>query len=212
MHFYSPLKFLNSVYFFNSNSLKTQYHHNSSGNPVIKNPDTQDTATGGFNPAAGGQGTQGVDNSFYIGEAGLVTRVSRVHTIWFDTTESGSSVFSPTFAQPFLEPNPDQQPFGTSVVLAFRGATNISGLDTGGSPPDDITTNSLNLDFYGDAAAGTGTPSYIDGAGAWQSDITAINSSRYFQARISFISNAASSKTAELTSMPLSSPAHWVSY
>jgi hypothetical protein len=172
--------------------------YNTSGNPIVKNPDTQDTATGGFNPGAGGQVTIGADNSFYIGEAGLVTRISRIHTIWFDVKEQGSFVTTATFAQPVVEPPPADQPSGTEVVLAFRGASNIAGLDNG-NPPDDITTNALNLDFYGDKA-GPGTPTFLSGTD-WKADITSINTAQYFQVRISFISNTSTDQTAELRSL-----------
>ncbi len=176
--------------------------YNSSGTPIPKNPDNQDTASGGFNPNANGAATPGTDNTFYIGEAGLVTRVSRIHTVWFDVTRGTggalTGVSTATFAQPFLEPSPDEQPAGTSVVLAFRGATNITGL-SGANPPDDITTNALNFDVYGDGSPGV--PQLMDSGDPWKADISEINSAKYFQVRISFISNAASNKTAELRSM-----------
>ncbi len=175
--------------------------YNSSGVPIEKNPDTQDTASGGFNPGQNGAPTAGVDNSFYIGEAGLVTRVSRVHTIWFDATENGSGVSTATFVEPILEPSADAQPAGTAVVLAYRGASNITGLDTG-TVPDDISTNALRLDFYGDPLSG-GTPVYLGGDTTWKQSISDINSARFFQLRISFISNAATNKTAELRSLAI---------
>jgi hypothetical protein len=84
------------------------------------------------------------------------------------------------------------------VVLAFRGASNIAGLDNG-NPPDDITTNALNLDFYGDKA-GPGTPTFLSGTD-WKADITSINTAQYFQVRISFISNTSTDQTAELRSL-----------
>ncbi|MCB9914385.1 MAG: Ig-like domain-containing protein [Planctomycetes bacterium] len=174
--------------------------YNAAGDPVVKNPDGQDSATGGYNPGAGGATTPGLDCSFYIGEAGLVTRVSRVHTIWFDANENNSGVSQATFVAPVIEPSPDAQPEGTSVVLAYRGAVNITNQSTA-NPQNDITTNAVNLDWYGDAKTGTGTVQFVGGLDTWKSDITQINTARFFQLRISFISNTVSSKTAELRSL-----------
>ena len=86
------------------------------------------------------------------------------------------------------------------MVLAFRGATDIGSQDSG-NPQDDITTNAQNLDFYGDVDTGASTPLFLGGDATWKDNITQINSARYFQVRISFISNAASNRTAELRSM-----------
>ena len=164
--------------------------------PNFVDPDLETDAAGGFNPNSNppGNSTSGTDNSFYIGEMALVTRVSRVHTVWFDTTFPRS-----TFVQPVIEPEASLQPGGTQVVLAYRGASQIVG-----QSGDDITNNAANLDVYGDEI-GTlvGTPTFI-GAGDWVEDITEINDARYFQLRISFISNAASNQTAELQSLGFS--------
>lgn len=167
----------------------------TNNNPVIKDPDTEDEADGGFNPGSSPPGatTPGIDNSFYIGQMDLVTRVSRVHTIWFDTTFA-----SPTYAVPVVEPTPDLQPAGTQVILAFRGATQMS---ITGSGNDTILTNAGQLDVYGDPKSGAGTPTYLNGDATWRDTIQAIDGARYFQARITFISNTETNLTAELSSL-----------
>lgn len=168
------------------------------GDPEPKDPDLEDEADGGFNPNSNPPGapTPGVDCSFYIGEMSLVTRISRIHTIWFDTR----STSSPSYVTPIVEPATDAQPAGTQVVLAFRGATNIAY--TGSAYPDNILTDANKLEYYGNPfGTAPGTPSYLNGDDTWKSSISAINGAKYFQARISFISNTVSNKTAELRTL-----------
>jgi hypothetical protein len=157
------------------------------------NPDNSDTATGGYNPNSTppGASTPGTDNSFYIGEMAIVTRVSRAHTIWFDTGFN-----TPTYAQPLVEPAPQDQPAGTQIQFAYRGAVNVTGAGTTG-----ILNDSATLDFYGDPSAGSGTPQYLFNDDSWKQDITQVNSARFFQVRLSFISNTATERTAELRSL-----------
>jgi hypothetical protein len=168
--------------------------YNTDGSQNVKNPDTEDEASGGISPATG-NATPPVDCSFYIGEMSLVTRISRVHTVWLD-----SRIVDPTYMEPIVEPGPDEQPSGTQVVFAYRGATDITGQNAG-PPPDDIRSNANRLDFYGDThptGGGNSSALFLNGDNSWKSDISEINSARYFQVRISFISNAVSYKTAEL--------------
>ena len=171
--------------------------YNVNNDPVIKNPDTEDSATGGFNPGTNPPGgtTPGLDCSFYIGETALVTRVSRIHTIWFDSNRA-----SPTYHAPVVEPGPDSQPTGTQVVFAYRGATTING-----SSLDDISTNAANLEFYGEndpqITTDNSSPAFLNSDSTWKSDISQVNSARYFQVRMTFLSNTASNKTAELRSL-----------
>lgn len=177
---------------------------NTSNQPTPVNPDLSNEATGGFNPGSSppGQATPGLDSSFYHGQLDLITRVSRIHTIWFDTTFS-----APDYAPPVIEPGPEVQPSGTSAVLAFRGATLINGADTMGNPPDDISTNAADLDAYGNPTAmntsGTapGSPTFFNNDGTWKDDISDIDGAKLFQVRISFVSNPISNKTAQITSL-----------
>ncbi len=102
----------------------------SSGNTVIVNPDSEEEANGGFSPAAGGAKTYGLDNSYYIGAADFVTRIARVHSIWFKAIDpfvtSEETLFTaPIYLEPTKEPRDEDQPVGTAVVLNFRGASKI---------------------------------------------------------------------------------------
>ena len=113
---------------------------NSSGVVTIVNPDLANVATGGYSPTSipPGQATPGVENTFYLGEAQLVTRVSRMHSIWFATGGATS------FIAQSLVPSLDLQPAGTSVTLGYRGATNVTG---------PARNNAATLDVYGEDAA-----------------------------------------------------------
>ncbi|MFT7667645.1 MAG: hypothetical protein ACI8X5_000324 [Planctomycetota bacterium] len=168
--------------------------YDASGTPQPLDPDTDSSAHGGYNPTSNPPGapTPGVDNSFYIGELALVTRVSRAHTIWFDTNFTRS-----TFLQPIIEPA--LQPSGASVVLAYRGAVNI----TGDNNASNIGTDSAALGAYGDpvvGANGVGSPNLF-GSGEWVNDITQLNNSKLLQVRISFLSNPVTGQTASLDSL-----------
>lgn len=147
---------------------------------VVKDPDLQNLATGGFNPASAppGLATVGTDNVFYIGQLNLVTRVSRAHTIWFDTP----NVTGPRYVTPIMDPAPERQPTGTSIVLAFRGASQITAGNN-----SLVTANSL--DMYGDIATGV-TFHTSSAGGVWRNLMSDINGAELFQTRISFISNA----------------------
>jgi len=175
--------------------------YDTSNQPVIKDPDLENEATGGFNPNSNPPGatTLVADNSFYIGQLDLVTRISRIHTIWFDTVFA-----APTYASPVIEPNPDDQPAGTQVVLAFRGATLISNTDDGGNPQNDITTNANTLNVYGDPETITPEPSapvFLNNDSTWKDKLSDVDGAKAFQVRVSFISNPISNKTAELSSL-----------
>ncbi|MDP6408617.1 MAG: hypothetical protein QGI46_04490, partial [Planctomycetota bacterium] len=176
--------------------------------PVIRDPDLENEANGGFNPNSNPPGaiTQGIDNSFYIGQLELVTRISRVHTIWFDTglqspAYSGGAFNTPN---PVVEPGPGDQPAGTQVVLAYRGATVITGTDPG-LVPDDITTNAGKLDLYGDPVTvptpEPSAPVFLNNDSSWQSQMSEVDGAKAFQVRVSFISNPISSKTPELSAL-----------
>jgi hypothetical protein len=158
-------------------------------NPQYVDPDVEETASGGYNPTSNPPGavTPGTDNSFYIGELALVTRVSRIHSIWFDTGFTRS-----IFRVPVVEPEPADQPSGASVVIAYRGAVGVTN--------NGIKTDATQLNVYGDPLTGAG-PTYLNGDSSWKSDISGINNAKLFQFRLSFLSNAATGKTAELRSL-----------
>lgn len=175
--------------------------YNTANQPVVKDPDGQDTASGGFNPGSTPPGalTPGLDNSYYLGHMDLVTRTSIVHSIWFD-----SGFVSPTYAAPVIEPSPQDQPVGTSITFAYRGATAL-GLPAGTPPNGHIASNAGVIDFYGNPndpdGNNVGNPSFLGGDNTWKTSLSALNGARYFQVRMTFVGNAASNKTAELTSL-----------
>jgi hypothetical protein len=172
---------------------------NTSGIQVDRNPDTQSTAAGGFNPNSTptpGAPTQGLDNTFYIGQMELVTRVSRSHSIWFNT-----GLTNPKYAQPVIEPRPNEQPLGTQVLLAYRGATQVTAPTTGTGVTNNILTNPANLNVYGNAIGTTGTVTFLGGNSTWRNSITAIDGARFFQFRLTFIANTETNLTASVSAL-----------
>jgi hypothetical protein len=165
---------------------------NTSGVPVVRDPDLQPTALGGFNPSSTPPGlpTIAVDNVFYIGQMDLIIRISRAHTIWFNT---GSA--APSYSSPVIEPRATDQPSGTSVELAFRGATNVTGL---------ITQAATSLDVYGDVPIefpGNGQVTPFNNDTRWKDSMSEIQGARFFQTRITFVSNAATLLTPTLSAL-----------
>lgn len=170
------------------------------GNRVTRNPDLQDVALGGY-AAGGGAPTAPTDSTFYMGELGLVTRVSRSTSIWFDTTDGESGVGSPLYAQPIVESLAAALPEGTQIELAFRGAVSITA-PSGQTVPNDITTNATLMDSQGNPWFNQpSSPVFLNGDSSWKDDISAIDSAKYFQVRISFTSNAASGLTPALSTL-----------
>lgn len=166
----------------------------SGGNQVIRDPDQQPTAQGGFNPAANGAPTAGVDNTFYIGQMNLVTRVSRAHSIWFDTTNSTTTLFN----APVVEPRTENLPSGTQILIAYRGAASVTGTEAGAYIGNDGTA----LDAYGEPnGANAGTVAFFNSNTRWLNSISAINGARWFQVRLSFIANVETSQTAQLSAL-----------
>lgn len=135
----------------------------SGGNSQVVNPDEEEEASGGYNPGAGGATTYGLDNTYYIGAADFVTRISRVHSVWFEALDpfvGGGATFSaPTYNEPILEPRMEDQPIGTDVVLAYRGATEFRTdrhkccdlvAQANGIPNRQPLENAQTLDSFGD--------------------------------------------------------------
>ncbi|MEM6672676.1 MAG: Ig-like domain-containing protein [Planctomycetota bacterium] len=144
---------------------------NQSGSSVFIDPDTETRANGGFNPSTTPPGapTWGLDNSVHLGAIDFVTRVSRVHSIWYEATIAGESSFTTRrYNPPTLEPAPIDQPDGTSLDVDFRGATALTLLNGCDVPPPDpplpnsqdndqdddgvidFTVDAFSLDGYGD--------------------------------------------------------------
>lgn len=204
---------------------------NTQGNSVQKNPDTEDVPDGGFNQSTAtgqaiGATTLPRDNTFHIGQLDFVYRVSRIHSIWFNTES-----LLPDYAAPVIEPRADQQPLGTSFTLAFRGATNVgppTAQET--SPAENPLINGQLLDAYGDRPLYVATPPAgqpksdpkrygppqsknpgitfpppsappVNGDQRWKHNINEIDNRQYFQFRGSFIGNPATGQSAVLSAV-----------
>jgi hypothetical protein len=163
---------------------------NTNGVVIRKDPDLEPIATGGFNPASSPPGatTPGTDNTFYLGQLDLVLRISRVHSIFFDTGIVGA-----IYSTPVVEPRPEDQPAGTSTTLAFRGATTVTSSVTASN-----VWNAAALDPYGEPLPSVvpTTPSinvqFLNSDKTWKSTLPSINGAKFFQTRVTFLSNAES--------------------
>jgi hypothetical protein len=178
---------------------------NSSGQTVTINPDTNSVATGGFNPTSTPPGAPLLkyDNTVYLGEMDLVLRVSRMHSIWFD-----SQMNTPVFLAPVVEPRDSDQPAVTSVGLDYRGATAIS-------PATAKIANDANfIDPYGNATlcVGSGTcpltvcttngvPTFFQTINTWRPSISQISGAKFFQVRVTFISNTDTNLSPSLSAL-----------
>jgi len=165
----------------------------SSNHPI--DPDLEPTATGGFNPTSvpPGARTLAVDNTLYLGEMDLVTRISRMYSIWLD-----SQMLAPIYDPPIVEPRAADQPSATSIQLDYRGATTVAPVGS------NITTDANFIDPYGNASLcanpigvpcttrvciENGVPSFLGAVKTWRSSISGINGAKLFQVRVTFISN-----------------------
>ena len=172
------------------------------GNVLVVDPDQELTGSGGVTGT--GIKTQPRDNTFYIGQADFVVRVSRLHTVWFDT--GGNQLLSPAV----IEPAAQFQPPGTSVEIAYRGADDITSVVPG------IWGTTKWLDAYGDSYDQaqlqklTGSPgqpdesfsvSFFNGDGGWKQDVSELDGARYLQARVTLISNPETGATPTVTGL-----------
>ncbi|MEL6431290.1 MAG: Ig-like domain-containing protein [Planctomycetota bacterium] len=104
----------------------------TAGSTILVEPDSADSAIGGFNPGTSpaGQVTDGQDNVVHHGAIDYVTRISHAHSIWFEATIDGEATFiGRRFSEPILEPNAGDQAGGTEVRVEYRGATAIEYLN-----------------------------------------------------------------------------------
>ena len=183
---------------------------NTSGQGIQINPDLETTAHGGFNPSSTPPGgpTQPLDNTLYLGEMDLVLRISRMHSVWLDTLMN-----TPTYLTPVVEPRSSDQPLGTSIQLAYRAATSMS---PAGTAP--ILLDANFIDFYGNPVlcpvlnppqgacdvvpcTTNGVPGFFQANSNWRSSITAINSAKLFQVRVTFVSNTDTNLSPTLSAL-----------
>jgi hypothetical protein len=169
---------------------------NMSGQQVQINPDLESIAHGGYNPTSappGQQNNPAADNTLYLGEMDLVLRISRMHSIWLDTLMN-----TPTYLPPVVEPRSTDQPLGTSLVLAYRGATTVTPVGA------NIAKDATFIDMYGNPTlcptgvapacifqlcTTNGVSTFYQGIGTWLPSITNINTAKWFQVRVTFVSN-----------------------
>jgi hypothetical protein len=143
----------------------------TSGQVVTKDPDLEDVPSGGLNPQSSppGRPTQeSAENVFYIGQLDLVTRVSRVHTVWLD-----AGAVSPLW-QP-AETVPPGQPPGTRVLIDYRSAL---GFTAAGNQP----FNAARLDAYGNQTVAADPQP--QGLSDWSDLVTIGNGKRFLQVRL----------------------------
>ncbi len=160
---------------------------NGSGDPVFIDPDNENIPMGGFNPNSmpPGRRTPAEDPVFYVGQLDIVVRISRAHTMWFDTGQ-----LSPTYADAVIEPDPGTQPPGTSVLLEYRGASNFNAP----GPLDPF--NAALLDAYGDLRTGE---IFYSPVNVWVEDLRDVSGARFFQVRFSFFNNIETGQSPTLS-------------
>lgn len=162
--------------------------YNTSGQPVAKDPDLELVPSGGFNPTSNPPGLPSLsaENTFYMGQLDLVTRVSRVHSAWIDTDALAPDYFDPLVGA--------DTPGASSVVLEYRGASAFSGPGVG----DEF--NATKLDAYGEITSGR-TPLFFNGISTWSDDIDALDGARYLQVRITLANDLGTGLSPELGSL-----------
>lgn len=160
-----------------------------SSHDVVVDPDLAAVPSGGFNSTSSppGQRTRSADPTLYFGQLDTVTRVTRVHTVWFDAESE-----DPDYFAPLLEPAAERQPAGTRVLLDFRGA--LGFVHTQGAESD-----ATRLDAYGEVSRGSVL--YPEGKRGWSPDVDAIDGLRYFQIRISFVNSVEGDVSPEVDSL-----------
>jgi len=210
---------------------------NTLGESVYVDPDLETIANGGFNPNSipnPGEKTFGLDNEFYLGSADFVIRVSRSISVWTPVVNgTGGFFLNPRFFEPVFEPIATEQPQGTSISAAFRGATDVGDPPPVDDPNDlyaDIRANARRLDLYGDhypAFAANPCPpfsdlthhdrfdrcsgnnqvnlpvAFLNNDSKWYTDPSAIDGAAYYQVRLTFTSNAQTGLTPELGSFAM---------
>lgn len=189
---------------------------NTSRETVTVNPDEADQPRGGYNPSStppGQRTNRSDDNGFYVGQLDTVTRVSRVHTVWIDT-----SLPSPDYFDPVVLPDSGEQPAGTQVVIEYRGATDFTFSDFDPAEDEQLYKfDSRHIDPYGEIFAiddegffqllGTdafaGEVAYSTGNAAWVADIDSIDGAQYLQMRVTFVNNILTGLNPELSAIAI---------
>jgi len=172
---------------------------NRNGTTIRVEPDLEDIPKGGWNPNSvppGKRTARSNENAFYIGQLDYVTRISRMHSAWIDTQDP-----SPDYLDAVLQPPPERQPLGTQVVVEYRGATGFNGTEV--KPFDAQSHNPYGEPLDTDGALLPNVVRYFNNVRTWTTDIDALDSARYLQLRISFLSSVESGLSADLDAIGL---------
>lgn len=180
--------------------------NDQNGIPQLIQPGNELIAQGGYTLA--GVKTPGIDNTMYWGQADFVVRVSRFHTVWYDSTAAGVQ-----YAAGVIEPVSSEQPSGTTVSVAFRGASDLAVPLGSSTPPE--WTDAARMDPYGDPytqaqlgmlqdpGAKAFTVAHFPDATdkSWRNSATELDGARYLQMRVTLTGNAESGLTPEVSAI-----------
>ena len=176
-----------------------------SQNVVFVDPDLETEANGGFIQSWSPPGAQSFGRvaTFMFGSMVLVVRVSRSVTTWFAASVSGGVASNPAFTPATIVPAWHEQPAGTSVEIAYRGATSV----TTQAALDDARTLDIYGDWYaspvGHTASSANPGIAFLGSVAWSDQVDDINGASYYQLRVTLNADLATGNTPSLSALGL---------
>lgn len=129
---------------------------------ILVDPDSETLANGGFDPTSTppGAGIGGIDNFVYYGAIDFVTRVSRMHSIFYPARDASVgpdvtpedlndlTVSSPVYSVPIVIPA--QQPVGTEIQFEYRAAIGILTDVNDAETFETTWAGPYSMDPYGD--------------------------------------------------------------
>jgi hypothetical protein len=175
-------------------------HNPASGQAVTVNPDQEVQAAGTL---VNGIVTAPIDDMLTLGQVDFVVRVNQVHSIWFDAGNLTN------WKDIIIDPPLAEQPDGTSVTVAFRGAVMVSG---NGTKDADAT----KMDPYGDpldpffGPSDPGPPAvpfsvtYLNGDSGWKTNLSDLDGAGFIQLRITMVSNVESNVSPSISAIGIS--------
>jgi len=198
-----------------------------SGPTDFLDPEHEIRANGGYNPNSvpPGARTPGMDNDVYVGAVDFVVRVSRSYSLWFgavDPENPDQRFPQPTYYPPTVVPALTDQPAGSTIEFAFRGASNIQTTANG----KECVGDAVELDLYGDHYVET--PSKCDGSinhntneatfhpgglnlaigfyqgiESWSDEVSEIDGAEWYQVRLTWIANPQTGLAPELSAFAM---------